>query len=491
MKRKIFFGIIACMLLLLTVVATTYAWVGIFTYANTGSFDIGIYSERKDFEYWLTISLTGNPGDFGQEADSTGIRKQIIENMGLDSRYTESAEAINNFFASSKLNSTSCVIDDTTLQPANWYEANHSEKTYFRTMDTNQYYKFDFYLSVDVKNGINPSTQDFTSSVYLTDLEQTIIGNYGKMDFKPTGHNPFNDIDYDNIESWDYYPSLTNEEKNLLKGTVPTLRSLNYEGFRVKTSDTARFSLSFYEPKPIDYTYTDADLPQKCMLYAGGTYLPTKVVESDGTEYYSLGGTLPSDFNTAIQDEYSINYPYKTPTAVKNPLGKVYYSLVATPATGTAQVGVDYYEKRNNDYILLSLGAGENVEGYYTLDVTTIPKTDYYSPNIIYYNKVLDNYRLLDVSKYQAMVLPEDVYRRGDIYLGDIINNLETSSLSWEKDDAMDGVNDLGFVNGVQTKMKVTVYFWYEGWDADNLRGIGRGATELNISLSSDALIED
>ena len=197
MKRKIFFSIIACTLLLLTVVATTYAWVGIFTYANTGSFDIGIYSERKDFEYWLTISLTGNPGDFGQEADSTGIRKQIIENMGLDSRYTESAEAINSFFAGSKLNSVSCVIDDTTLQPTGWYEANHSEKTYFRTMETNQYYKFDFYLSVDVKNGINPSTQDFTSSVYLTDLEQTIIGNYGKMDFKPTGHNPFNDIDYD------------------------------------------------------------------------------------------------------------------------------------------------------------------------------------------------------------------------------------------------------------------------------------------------------
>ncbi len=489
MKRKIFFSIIACMLLLLTVVATTYAWVGIFTYANTGSFDIGIYSERKDFEYWLTISLTGNPGDFGQEADSTGIRKQIIENMGLDSRYTESAEAINSFFAGSKLNSVSCVIDDTTLQPTGWYEADHNQKTYFKTMDTNQYYKFDFYLSVDVKNGITPSTQDFTSSVYLTDLEQTIIGNYGKMDFKPTGHNPFNDIDYDNIESWDYYPSLTNEEKNLLKGTVPTLRNLNYEGFRVKTSDTARFSLSFYEPKPIDYTYTDADLPQKCMLYAGGTYLPTKVVESDGTEYYSLGGTLPSDFNTAIQDEYSINYPYKTP--LMDTFTSDRYSLVATPATGTAQTGVDYYSLENGNFFKQVFQPGRNVQGYYTLDITTIPAGTKYSPYITYYTDIMGDYYLTDVSKYQAMVLPEEVYRRGDIYLGDIINNLETSTLSWGKDDAMDGVNDLGYVNGVQTKMKVTVYFWYEGWDADNLRGIGRGATELNISLSSDALIED
>ena len=131
MKRKIIFSIIACMLLLFTVVATTYAWVGIFTYANTGSFDIGIYSERKDFEYWLTISLTGNADDFGQEADSTGIRKQIIENMGLSSKYTESAEAINNFFASSQLNSASCTIDSHTMQPANWYEADHNQKTYF------------------------------------------------------------------------------------------------------------------------------------------------------------------------------------------------------------------------------------------------------------------------------------------------------------------------------------------------------------------------
>lgn len=489
MKRKIIFSIIACMLLLFTVVATTYAWVGIFTYANTGTFDIGIYSERKDFEYWLTISLTGNAGDFGQEADSTGIRKQIIENMGLSSKYTESAEAINNFFASSQLNSASCTIDSHTMQPANWYEADHNQKTYFKTMETNQYYKFDFYLSVDVKNGINESTQNFTSSVYLTDLEQTIIGNYGRMDFKPTGHNPFNDIDYNNIQSWDYYPSLTNDEKNLLQGCVPTLKSLNFEGFRVKTTDTARFSLSFYEPKPLDYTYTEADLPTKCMLYAGGTYLPTKIVESDGTDYYSLGGCLPSDFNAAIQDQYGINYPYKTP--IMSTFSSDRYSLVATPATGTAQTGVDYFALTNGNYYKQVLQPGKNVQGYYTLAVTTIPAGTKYSPYITYYTDINGDYYLTDVSKYQAMVLPEEVYRRGDIYLGDIINNLETSSLSWEKDDTMDGINDLGYVDGVQTKMKVTAYFWYEGWDADNLRGIGHGATELNISLSSDAIIED
>ncbi len=489
MKRKIIFSIIACMLLLFTVVATTYAWVGIFTYANTGTFDIGIYSERKDFEYWLTISLTGNADDFGQEADSTGIRKQIIENMGLSSKYTESAEAINNFFASSQLNSVSCTVDSHTMQPANWYEANHNEKTYFKTMETNQYYKFDFYLSVDVKNGFSEATPNFTSSVYLTDLEQAIIGNYGKMDFKPTGHNPFEDIDYNNIQSWDYYPSLTNDEKNLLQGCVPTLKSLNFEGFRVKTTDTARFSLSFYEPKPLDYTYTEADLPNKCMIYSGGTYLPTKIVESDGTDYYSLGGCLPSDFNAAIQDQYAINYPYKTP--LMSTFSSDRYSLVATPATGTAQTGVDYFALTNGNYYKQVLQPGKNVQGYYTLAVTTIPAGTKYSPYITYYTDINGDYYLTDVSKYQAMVLPEEVYRRGDVYLGDIINNLETSTLSWEKDDTMDGINDLGYVDGVQTKMKVTAYFWYEGWDADNLRGIGHGATELNISLSSDAIIED
>jgi hypothetical protein len=63
---------------------------------------------------------------------------------------------------------------------------------------------------------------------------------------------------------------------------------------------------------------------------------------------------------------------------------------------------------------------------------------------------------------------------------------VEDNNKIWQSPTIVSGTNYLGVKNGIQTKMKVSVYFWYEGFDADCLRLIDFRPTALNISLSTD-----
>ena len=40
-------------------------------------------------------------------------------------------------------------------------------------------------------------------------------------------------------------------------------------------------------------------------------------------------------------------------------------------------------------------------------------------------------------------------------------------------------------MDGVQTKMKISVYLWFEGWDADCLKAIVRRPVTLNLTFTS------
>ena len=46
---------------------------------------------------------------------------------------------------------------------------------------------------------------------------------------------------------------------------------------------------------------------------------------------------------------------------------------------------------------------------------------------------------------------------------------------------------DLGFgiINGKRTEMKITVDFWFEGWDADCFEIINRSPVTLNLVFST------
>ena len=62
---------------------------------------------------------------------------------------------------------------------------------------------------------------------------------------------------------------------------------------------------------------------------------------------------------------------------------------------------------------------------------------------------------------------------------------IEENSSLWEKPLNVDNSPFLGVYNGIQTKMKITVYFWFEGWDADCIKGIDNMPVTLNLTFTA------
>lgn len=56
----------------------------------------------------------------------------------------------------------------------------------------------------------------------------------------------------------------------------------------------------------------------------------------------------------------------------------------------------------------------------------------------------------------------------------------------WNSASTISGTNYLGVQGGVQTKMKITCYFWFEGWDADCMRYIDGKDVDIKIVFSTD-----
>ena len=69
------------------------------------------------------------------------------------------------------------------------------------------------------------------------------------------------------------------------------------------------------------------------------------------------------------------------------------------------------------------------------------------------------------------------------------LNDLELTSgenLLWQKSIQNNDGPYFGIRNKVITKIKITVFFWYEGWDSDCLNFINFKTTSLNLAFSVD-----
>ncbi len=75
-SKKMLISILTSVIVMVTMVATTFAWVGIFTYANTETFALNLKTQDLDVNYYLTISATGKSDSFSDEADMTEIQKK-------------------------------------------------------------------------------------------------------------------------------------------------------------------------------------------------------------------------------------------------------------------------------------------------------------------------------------------------------------------------------------------------------------------------------
>ncbi len=389
-RKKIIFSTLSMLLFVITLLATTYAWVGIFTYASSGNFEINLKVNELDANYFLVISSTGEYdkdkkiNTFSDDVSIDDIRLQCIKNFGVDTEKLTTSKLIEakyQYLTSNLSPVTTVINSDNSFNTFYKYDVfdtnsvyNYDTKTYTMSMvESNEYVKFDLYFSVDTKDGINDETE-INSNIYLTELENVLSGNDCSHQMLK---NNFTDIDY---------PSTSSDEliSNLL-GAVPMLKSLPLNTtIKVNSANAIRFGFEMYEPIPIEDDYTGSESVLKSMIYQGGKLIPSYDSEKN---LYDLGGIIPTDYNTAAQEIMNL------------------------------KVGLEAF-------------------------------------------------------------VPENAINRGDLEIN------EENSHMWTKPTSTSSPL-LGVHNGVRTKMKVTVYLWYEGWDADCLLGISKSNVTLNLAFTA------
>ena len=90
-SKKMFISILTSVIVMVTMVATTFAWVGIFTYANTDNFSLNLKVSELDSNYYLVISSSGKKGTYSDEVELSDLQRQILKNKNINISNLESA----------------------------------------------------------------------------------------------------------------------------------------------------------------------------------------------------------------------------------------------------------------------------------------------------------------------------------------------------------------------------------------------------------------
>ena len=368
--KKVYMSILAILLVFITVVATTFAWVGILTYAQTDTFKMNLKVQDLENDYFLSISATDEEGyddeghfytTYSDTANVTELKKQIIKNMGISI-----ADLTNDNLVDRKFNQVYQIAPATTTRNTILNDEFHCLESRWgaksiQTANSKAYYKFDIYISMEHREGdsaINENTNQ-KMNLFLADIAQTLTGDISTQVVQ-------NEFTYD--------PSNLYNPNGLY--------SVN-DVVNIDAASAARLALAVYDPILRTDKYSGTETPNRLYIYQGGTQYPTYYSESDT---YSFGGILPEEYNLA------------------------------------------YYEHVMNKTI-----------------------------------------------KPSEFPIPDEAINRGDLEL--IENNK----------DLFDDEYGFGISNGKKTKVKITVYFWFEGWDSDCFEIIDAVNVRININFGTDS----
>lgn len=255
---------------IITLVASTFAWVGLYTHSTFQEFEVDLKVEELE-EYGIEISLDGK--NFSSGIDQDELKKQILVNLGYNKDILDSysKEKLRNEFAN-------VTFDQATVIPSGNDLINFTD---IRNRSTNKYIKFDFYLSA-FKNEIGPSTggSEYFMDAYLS----------GEL-FSGTKH------EYKLPESFTYPTNFINPAVNGISGGTTVGDNL----VMVDSSSVVRCAFSKHKvvergkPELYNSNLGTNDL----IIYQGGTAMPTYDPVS---KVYSFGGVLEKDKNVAIHD---------------------------------------------------------------------------------------------------------------------------------------------------------------------------------------------
>ena len=357
---------------LLTTVATTFAWVGVFANSTFSNFDVKIKTSSLE-EYGVELSLDGKK--FSNEIDFNDIKPQILKNWGYNIEALTETQ-ISDLFSGLNLDQCSTVpnIENDKIKSfGSFYDIFGNE--------TKKLFKFDIYISA-----VNYYTSDETSTFKLD-----LFLNKGLLTGTKNGTSLWNTYKFDSSFS-NPYNLMVNQGKLVLPDSyriVNANESISYA--KVDSSSAARIGFEKYEvvEKGHPEQYTSSSKPVSAVIYQDSYEYP---VYDSKTETYDFGGILPDDYNLAIGYYNSTEYKY------------------------------------------------------YKYSIKSISLPD----NILNTRSVLG-------------VTP-------DIRLTSKTNQFISSSNVNEQI----GINDM---------MKVTCYFWFEGWDADCFPAINYSNVFINIGF--------
>ena len=287
--KKIYLSLMLVVASLVTMVATTFAWVGIVTNASFEKITINLETDNEESDYGVQLSLTGNRGDFHDSIDSTALQKVLLRNMGVPESKLDSEVNIKNTFSSIRLaqattikdyDSDTCYYLDpfTNLYGAAPYATLSDEATNYKG-----YFEFDIWIAIykigDIDEGSTNKLSIFLregeASFFSSKVSSAYIANEIKL---PDSSNPL---------STQYLKQENNFGPGTrIKGSV-----------RINPAGTVR--LSVQKAKAVNYG--DSTNPynnsyQGLKIFKYGSDIPTY---DDNKDVYDFGGILPNDFNFA------------------------------------------------------------------------------------------------------------------------------------------------------------------------------------------------
>ena len=280
--KKVLFSISLVGISLLTMVATTFAWVGITSNSLFDEFSLNLRTDTEDRgDYGIQLSLSGIPGEFSDSIDGVSVRRQIMKNSG---RYDNAS--LNNY-GEGAINAlfSQFEMDQCTPKLSSWHPNlfDSGDVQLFENVasgeTTNFFMYFDVYATLHVVNSTaDPSAS--TSNIPLF-LREGILSSNEVGSFKLNNSYTYPDTPI-MIDGLPYQSPFAGKT---VKNTV-----------RVNPASAARVCIQRFEPIDLYSGYSSATTGYTIYKY------DDDIPYYDSTnDIYSFGGILPSEHNMAQQ----------------------------------------------------------------------------------------------------------------------------------------------------------------------------------------------
>ena len=243
---------------LLTMVATTYAWVGLLSNSTLDQFNINVkQATEDDADYGIEMSLTGEEGTFSDSIDLIELKKQILMNTGMyNLSNLDTENKVNEAFRRHRMVQCSAHLSS--------YDHNYFERfTDMNNMTTKNYFMFDLYISLYRKDGVE-DLGDQNLSIYLRQVEN----DEGRLEIIDS------DVYSTNIINKLVYPSFNPSGRNILGNGIDFGQTI-YGKVSVKTSTAARIAFQKFDPQPIGQTAWSYGNLRDLKVFRTGTEFPS------------------------------------------------------------------------------------------------------------------------------------------------------------------------------------------------------------------------